>query len=239
CLSLTEDADCTLIRQGDKALMIDTGEEQDSEYILNFLKENGVTRLDYMVITHSDKDHIGGANAILEKVPVGRVVLQSYENEKNQALIRQCEQKKIAILYPMHTTRLLVGGMQVLVYPPLEKQYSDENNSSLAVLVTHQKVNMFFPGDAKKKRTEELLQYHLPQVDLYQVAYHGRSNRLSQPLLELLHPKYAVVTAAQADEAITNTCKLLETQLFYTKEQNKSFISEGNELQIREEDSAK
>ncbi|MBR3325998.1 MAG: MBL fold metallo-hydrolase, partial [Atopobiaceae bacterium] len=76
--------DCTLIKSGGEAVLIDTGYQNTADDVLAHLKKAGVSRLDAMIITHYDRDHIGGIRTIGEGVDVGAIYLPGYEGgDKN------------------------------------------------------------------------------------------------------------------------------------------------------------
>lgn len=232
CVGTEGDADSTLLCQSGAAVLIDTGEEKDAEHILAVLREQQVDRLDYLILSHGDADHIGGAKAVLAEIPVGCVVESPYEEagEKMTELNEYLREQGIPVLYPTRTWRLHAGQMQILAYPPLEKHYNDNNNASLVTLVQHENVNLLFAGDALRKRSEELLMIDWPKIDLYKVPHHGRQNTASGELFERLKPEYGVVTAKSADEAILEAAERNQTRLFYTRDGDCRFVSDGQRL---------
>ena len=76
------------MRTKDAAIMIDTGENGDGEKLVKRLGELGVEKLDLLILTHFDKDHIGGADTIIEAIAIDRIVLPSYERMDEVALIK-------------------------------------------------------------------------------------------------------------------------------------------------------
>nr|WP_308628234.1 MBL fold metallo-hydrolase [uncultured Eisenbergiella sp.] len=236
CMQTAEDADAALVYNNREAILIDTGEAQDAEHILAVMKNRGIDKIDYMIVSHPDKDHIGGAGRILEKIPVGRVIAPYYTEDNNElsALKAWLEDNKIPILYPTKTRRLNAGGIGFIVYPPLEKHYNDVNNYSLSVLIQHGSVNMLFTGDAMRKRSEELLYTDWPQIALYKVPHHGRANALSGTLFRVLQPAYAVVTSRTADAAVIEASRQTGTEILYTAGGDLTFISDGGSLKREE-----
>ena len=235
-LQTREDADCIILYQGADAVMIDTGEAQDSEHILQELREAEIEKLDALILTHPDKDHIGGALSVLAAIPVEKVIHPYYGGEKEgwTAVEAYCKDKGIQVYYPNHVWKLNTGYVNLLVYPPQEKHYKDDNNYSLAVLAEHGEVKMFFGGDALRKRSEELLTMNLPKVTLYKVAYHGRANSVSDELFETLNPDYAVVTSDSADEEILESSEKCGSRLIFSKEADVVFISDRKQLSLYE-----
>ncbi|MGL5259915.1 MAG: ComEC/Rec2 family competence protein [Lachnospiraceae bacterium] len=228
------DADCTLLIQQNNAVLIDAGEEVDAEHILNVLKKEGVEKLDYIILTHNDKDHIGGVKYIVQNIST-QMVVQSYIGRTTDLSIdleSYLESQKITVYKPTNVKKIYVSQMQIVVYPPLEKQYKDDNNTSLAVFVQHNKVKMFFAGDCLRKRSEELMKFNIKNVDLYHVAHHGRANRASDELFLSLAPKFAIVTAKQADEIIIESAEICNSKILYTLDQEYQFISDGSMLNL-------
>ena len=228
CIKTVDDADSTLLVQDGVAVLIDTGEAQDAPHILKVLASEGVTKLNYLVLTHNDADHIGGAKAILEQIPTEMVVTSyvAHPSELSLALEKHMDEQQIPVLSPTHTKRLRAGGIKMVVYPPFEKNYSQSNNTSLAVLVQHGSVKLFFAGDALRKRSEELLEVNLPQVTLYHVAHHGRSGNATDSLFTTLSPQYAVISASTADAVVRQAAKQCNTQLLFTRINDLYFVSD-------------
>lgn len=231
-LQTQDDADCIILNQGTDAVMIDTGEAQDSEHIIEILQEAGIEKLDVLILTHPDKDHIGGALSVLEVIPVEKVLSPYYDKEKEEwaAVEAYCKDRGVRVFYPTHVWKVNTGYVNLLVYPPQEKHYREDNNYSLAVLAEHGDIKMFFGGDALRKRSEELLTMHLPEVALYKVAYHGRANRASGELFETLNPAYAVVTSDSADEGIFESAERSGSTLIFSREADVVLISDGKQL---------
>lgn len=226
------DADSVLLTQEGISVLIDAGEEEDAQAILDLISERKVSELDYLIISHGDKDHIGSVKKLLENVKVNRVIAPYYTgNNKYDELISFFKEKEINLLFPTHNTKITLGDIYFVVYPALEKNYMDENNYSLATLVTHENVNMLFAGDAMKKRTLELEMIHWPSIDLYKVPYHGRASSETDRMFKLIRPKYAVVTSSDCDEAVRESADDLDCPLYFSTAEQVSFVSDGKSIE--------
>lgn len=231
-LGLKEDADCTLIQQGNLNVIIDTGEKQDGYKIINYLKEKKVETIEYLILTHPDLDHIGGAVDIMDNFKVKNIIQPYYPKKKEELnnIGKKAEDKGVAIIYPTLTRKFTIGEINLTVYPPLEKNYSKDNNYSIVTLVNHGKVNMLFAGDAEKKRLEEIMLIKWENISLCKIPHHGRANINSEPFIKAIKPSYGVVTSKDADELIKEACKVVNTQLLYTGTGDKIFQSDGQVL---------
>ena len=230
-IATQKDADATLICQEGFAILIDTGEEDDAEAILAKMQEYNVEKLNYLIFSHGDKDHIGSARKIMSAVQVKKVIAPYYTGSDDmKELLQDIKDAGIPILYPAHNMHISAGEIDINCYPSLEKHYSDENNYSLAVLIKHHDVNMLFTGDALRIRSEELERIHWKDITLYKVPHHGRSNSQSINLFEDLNPQIAVVTSDECDRDITKAAQNCNSTLLFTRPDGLSFVSDGKTL---------
>lgn len=231
-LQTAEDADCTLLLSGGKSILIDTGEAQDYEAICALLREQNLNRIDCLILTHPDKDHIGSARALAQDYPIGLVVQPYYAKEKDsfQALNDALDTQKIPRLILSRSRNFTYGGLRLTVYPPEKTNYQNDNNYSLAVEVKHGQTSLFFAGDAYTARTQELLRLPLHTVDLYHASYHGRDYENGQLLLEALMPRYVIVTSDRAGEDTLQCCNALGSQVLHTAFGTLHLQSDGREI---------
>ncbi|MGI6176696.1 MAG: MBL fold metallo-hydrolase [Christensenellales bacterium] len=227
-----DEADCIVLWQEDFAMMIDTAEERDSEAILEFLAAQGIERLEYLVLTHPDKDHIGSAADVVKALEVGSVIQPFYqeENDAHRFLQARLAQNQVKIVVPSRVLHFMVHDLDIYIYPPLEKKYREDNNYSLAVWVKHRDVSMLFPGDAENKRVAELMRQDWGNADLYKLPRHGRDSENAETLFALLEPVYAVVTAKTASQRMTDIGDALGVEWFFTVNNTVSFVSDGTQL---------
>lgn len=226
------EADSILIRHDNKILLIDTGETKDSEYIIKAILDLGVKKIDYLILTHPDKDHIGGALDIIKYLKVGEIIQSSFQkgSELQAALNEEINRRKIPVTIPEKEYEFNMGEVKVKVSGPEEDEYKKSNNYSLVTLLTHGKLNYFFAGDAEKKRLEEILKYDLPEMALYKVPHHGRNNKKSSEIIEKLSPEIAIITSSEADKKVLAALLIMNTKVYYTADKTIRFISDGIDL---------
>ena len=226
-----KDADATLICHEGMAILIDAGEEDDADSVISTLKQYNIEHLNYIILSHGDKDHIGSVKRVMEEVSIGKVIAPYYTgSDEMKELLKDMDEKGISILYPAHNMHISAGEIDINCYPCLEKHYSDENNYSLAVLIRHHNINMLFTGDALRVRSEELLRIHWRNIALYKVPHHGRANSKSMSLFEEVNPEIAVVTSSKCDEEIEEAANECGSMLLYTRPDGLSFVSDGKVL---------
>ncbi len=205
--SCSDDADSILLQVDETNVIIDTGLEEDAGALAEKLKALDVERIDLMILTHPDKDHIGGAGLLLDTFEVGQIIQTACikDSVQQNRLNRKLEQE--SVLIPEEKQEFDYGKLHLTLFPPREAEYEEANNYSIALLAEYEGRTFFFAGDAKKKRMKELLEEELPEVDVYKAACHGRDGGKSRELLACLSPCIVVVTAQEAekkmDQALT------------------------------------
>lgn len=224
------EADCILIQHHGENMLIDTGEKKNGEAVVDKLAKLGVKRLDYLILTHPDKDHIGGAPAILSAFEVGAVYQSPFRkgSKAESALHDAFADAGLVPIVPDVEVVISVGDVRCTIDPP--RNVESSNDSSLLLLATHGDVRAFFAGDAKDIRLKEALQLNLPPCHLYKVPHHGRWNDLSGEMISHITPDYAVITAKKADKEIVSAFSALQTRLLYAYKDDITLLSDGKAL---------
>ena len=110
-------ADCILISNNDKYIMIDTGEESLSNEILKYFKNNNITKLDYLIITHFDKDHVGSSSKIIDSIEIDNVLQSNCpkDSEYYTNYINSLENKNITVQTISGDKSFNIGDLNVAV----------------------------------------------------------------------------------------------------------------------------
>lgn len=131
-------ADAILISKNNKYIMIDTGEESLSNEILRYFKENNITRLEYLIITHFDKDHVGSASSIIDNIEIGKVLQSNvpkdseyYTNYLNSLNVKNIEPVTVTGNYDISFDDLAIN----VNGPSTTYENNESNNSSLIVSI--------------------------------------------------------------------------------------------------------
>lgn len=110
-------ADCILISNNDKYIMIDTGEENLSNEILSYFKNNNITKLDYLIITHFDKDHVGSSSKIIDNIEIDNVLQSNCpkDSEYYTNYINSLKNKNITAQTISGDTSFVLGDIKFVV----------------------------------------------------------------------------------------------------------------------------
>jgi beta-lactamase superfamily II metal-dependent hydrolase len=214
-----EDSDAILITSPEANIMIDTGLYLEAPKLMDSLSEKNVEHLDLLVLTHPDKDHIGGAQSVLNGLTVDRLIMsRATKNSEEQALLNiAMDRKGLEVDIPTENETFEFGDLKIKVYAAWQEDYEKSNDYSVAVLAEYAGRKFFFPGDAEKERVTELLgEYDIGDIDVYKLPHHGRDGKKAEKLLERLKPEYCVVTAAAPGEKMASAIKELGCEVFST-----------------------
>ena len=124
-------ADAILISNNDKYIMIDTGEENLSQEILNYFKNNNIEKLDYLIITHFDKDHVGSASHIIDNIEVENVIQSNYpkESEYYEAYLNSLANKNIEAKTISGNYNITLEDMNITINGPETIYDKNESNN--------------------------------------------------------------------------------------------------------------
>ena len=238
-------ADAIVLTAGSETLVIDAGETDDGDELLGALHNAGVQTVDTLVITHFDKDHVGGAAALIDGIPVETVLLPDYEGESEEYAAFAAAMAENGI-EPQRLTESLtftLGDASVRVDPPADTAAAGssddaDNDLSLITTVTHGSVKLLFTGDAENDRLEEWLSSGAAsRVTLLKMPHHGVYCKRLKDLVAAVSPSYAVICDSEKNPAEDKTLELLEAAnvtVFETKTAAVKAVSDGATLQVSE-----
>ena len=236
----TGKSDCIVIQAGESVVVNDAADEDDQEMICAFLVGLQTERIEYLVLSHFDKDHIGSADKLLQRYEVGCVLMPDYQEDSEPylALMEALQETETESRRLRESYQFSLEGIEFYVDAPGEASYDNDNNYSLITRVTCNRNEILLMGDAQKQRTEEFLEStHLPRsCDLIKMPHHGDYNKRLRDLFVKVHPKYAVLTAgAERSRVEEETLTLLEAcrcGAYYTDEGTITVTSDGVYLQV-------
>ena len=235
--------DAILIETDEHIVLIDSGYDDTSGVILRYLAKRNVQRLDYMILTHFDKDHVGGADRILEAVEVGEVLQPDYESDAKQYLEYQetMKDKEKQAHLVTQTERFSLDGADFLVYPPQQEEYKEEDNDfSLVISMTYGSRSFLFAGDCERERLKELLgqtEFSLSH-DVLKVPHHGKKEKNTEEFLRTVSPTIAVFTCPEEmaiEEDISAALEEMGTLIYMTGKGTVTCLCDGDVLQMMQD----
>lgn len=191
--------DCTIITQGDHAMMIDAGDNDKGTAVQAYLNYLGVSSLEYFIMTHPDADHIGGADVVLYKFDCDTILMPDKEVDTRtyDDVIQAMKSKNYTAIHPQIGDTYSFGDASFTVLAPV-RQYSDNNNNSIVIKMTHGENTFLFTGDAEEEAEMDILAEGLDvSADVLKAGHHGSSTSTSDDFLEAVSPEYAVISCGE------------------------------------------
>ena len=234
-------ADSTLIKYKNKIMLIDAGNNEDGKNIVKFLKDKGISKLDYIVGTHYDEDHIGGLDDIIENFDIGKFYLSNggelgpnYYN-----LEKAAKKKNLAITIPKVGDKIDFADVDMEVMAASKFDGKNDNNASIVIQAKYGSRKYLFMGDLEK---QEEAKRKWNEVDVLKAGYHGSNTSSTQEFLNQVKPKYVFVSAGKNNKYRLPNVKAMEriektgAKIFRTDVNESSFwlTSNGNDIDIKE-----
>ena len=232
-------ADAIILSKNDKYIMIDTGEESLSDEILEYFSENNITRLEYLIITHFDKDHVGSASSIIDNIEIGEVCISNYpkESEYYNNYLTSLENKNITPITVTGDYEISLDDIELIVNGP-DKVYdsNESNNSSLIVSVKDNENSFLFMGDSQNARIKDFLSNNNEEYVFLKVPYHGNYLKRLDELLDSIKAKYAVLTCSFDEGCGEETLEVLNNhnvKYYLTRNGSITILSDGSNIKVR------
>lgn len=207
-------ADAILLQFDDYAVMIDTGEHGDGEELAEAITNLGVGKIDLMILTHHDKDHIGGADTILSQIPVEKVRMPAYESDSKQyqQLTEAIENSDTKVIRMSDDAVFPLGSADFVIWTSPIAYDGSDNEQSLVTKVVYRGKTFLFTGDAEKEWLKQLcLSGRNLTCDVLKLPHHGQYDKNLPTLLALTLPEYILITDSVKNPADPKTIDLTGT----------------------------
>ena len=233
------EADCHLIKYpyNKNTILIDTGknEYKIKNEVIPYLKSIGIKKIDYLIITHGDLDHMGEGINLVNNFKVEKVIFNCGPyNDLEQELIKVLDKKKIK--YYSCIKELNIDNNKL--YFLQTKEYDNENDNSNVIYSELNVYKFMFMGDAGIDKEKDILdKYNLSNVDVLKVGHHGSKTSSSKEFINVINPKYSIISIGKNNryghpnkEVLNN----LSDSKIYRTDQDGSimFKIKNNELKI-------
>ena len=203
--------------------------------IVDYLKSMGIRKLDYLIITHGDFDHMGDSLYLIDKFKVENVIFNCGEfNALEKELIKKLNKRKVNYCYCIKELNIGKYKLDFLN----TKVYDNENDNSNVIYTEFNGYKFMFMGDAGIEKEKDILdKYNLANIDVLKVGHHGSKTSSSKGFIDEIKPKYAIISVGKNNryghpnkEVLNN----LDNSKIYRTDQDGSimFKIKNNKLKI-------
>lgn len=198
--------DAELIMTSDgKTVLIDSGTPESRTVLTGYLKEQGVKKIDYFVLTHPHADHIGGAAAVLDAFDVVNVIMTDAPTTTStyKKVLQKIDEKDCGVIFAEAGKEYSLGEAKITILGPVSDYSDDLNNTSIVLRLTYGRTAFMFTGDAEKKAEQDMLTKFPAsyfRADLLKLGHHGSSNSTSDGWFFAVSPEYAVISCGRNND---------------------------------------
>lgn len=230
-------------------ILIDTGGitkydkfiERKKEYsiaidsLIPFFKSKGIKKIDFLILTHGDNDHMGEAINLVENFKIDNVIFNNGTyNSLELDLINIL--KKYNINYYQKKEKLNIGIHNFYFLNDII--YDNENDNSNVIYTVINGVKIILMGDAGANVEKELIKrYNLKDIDILKVGHHGSNTSSSKDFIDSINPKYSLISVGENNRyghPKESVLDILKKSFIYRTDQDGSimFKIKNNKLEI-------
>lgn len=233
-------ADSILIVNKDEAMLIDAGNNDDGEDVVNFIKEKEIQKLNYVIGTHPHEDHIGGLDDVIDSFEIENIMLPDITtNTKTfEDVIDSIENKKLEITIPQIGDTFKIGDANCEVKSSIINK-SNLNLASIVIRLEYGNTSFLFMGDAEKENEEQI---NWEPVTVLKVGHHGSSTSSSLEFLKQVNPQIAVIMVGKdndyghPEQEILTKLNNIGSKIYRTDLNGTiTVISDGNKCEVQTE----
>lgn len=194
--------DCTLVvSPSGKSMLIDAGDNSQGDKVVSYLKRNGIHKIDILIGTHPDADHIGGLDDVIDSFDIGEFYMpkKSHTTKTFKSVLLSAKAKGLTIKEG-YAGRLIDFDENIILKilsPVKSKSYADDNNLySIVIKLDYISSSFLFMGDAEYENEADILHTEKNlKTDILKLGHHGSASSTSKAFLEAVSPTAAVISA--------------------------------------------
>jgi Metallo-beta-lactamase superfamily. len=192
--------DSILIEVGNASMLIDAGNNGDGNRIVSYIKDQGINKLDYLILTHPHADHIGGATDVIKALDIDKIIMPkvNHTSKTYENLLLTIKDKDLKITVPNTGDDYSLGGSSFKILAPNSSNYERMNDYSIVCKLTFGNTSFLFSGDAETISENEMLSKGFDlKADVLKIGHHGSNTSTSSQFLKAVSPKYAVISVGK------------------------------------------
>jgi len=192
-------ADSILVINEEQTMLIDAGNNNDGEMLVQNLKTLGIAKIDYLIGTHPHEDHIGGLDNIIRNFEIGTIYMPKVQtNTKTfEDVLDAVKEKELTITTPKVKDTFQVGQAECQVLA-IDNKAKNLNLASIVIQMQFDDMTYLFTGDAEKEVEEKILKENKDvKVNILKVGHHGSDTSSSEKFIQTVAPEISVISVGK------------------------------------------
>jgi len=185
-----------IIAPNGKSMLIDAGNNDDEQRVVSYVKDQGIDKIDILIVTHPDADHSGGADAVIDAFEIGAIYMPKVQSNTKtfESVLTSIDNKNLSIKTAKAGLNLdLDEDLTIRMLGPVGK-YSDANDMSAVVRLEYGDTSFLFTGDAECESERDMLDSGTTlKSDVLLVGHHGSNSSTTEDFLRAVDPDHAVI----------------------------------------------
>lgn len=190
---------CTLLRCGGKAILVDSGEVGAAQTVINYIKNLGIDELNCVLVTHPHTDHMGAMTKILYEFKIDDLIMPEIPeeiiptNKTYEKFLTAVSDNAGNVIAAKSGETYSYGEMKLEIFAPL-RDYDNLNDMSAVSRISYGDTSVMFTGDATTTVEKDFLKKNINySATVLNVGHHGSKTSSSEAWLRAVNPKYAVI----------------------------------------------
>lgn len=232
-------ADSILIQNKGHNMLIDAGNNEDGPLLVQYFKEQNITKFDYLITTHPHEDHIGGMDDIINNFDIEKIYMPDVTTTTKTFLdvLEAIEKKNMTYDVPNINQNFTLGNtLFQVIYTGNDKK--NLNNSSIILKATFKNTSYLFTGDATSEVEKKILNKDI-QATVLKVGHHGSKYSTTTDFLNKVNPKYAIISVGKnnsynhPNQVTINKLEKKNIEIHRTDQEGSIFLkSDGKTINI-------
>ena len=232
-------ADSILVIDKDKTMLIDAGTNEAGETVVNFLKDKGITKIDYLVGTHPHEDHIGGLDDVIDNFDIGTIYMPKMQTTTKtfEDVLDSITAKNLQVTTPVVGDKFTLTNADCTIMATDTKDTEENLNlSSIVIRMTYGGNSFLFMGDAEAE-VEEARNWQ--PADVLKVGHHGSKTSSTQNFIMQVMPSIAIIQVGKdnsynlPNQETIDKLNAVGTKIYRTDESGNILVtSDGSNIQV-------
>lgn len=237
-------ADAIYIKSNENNLLIDSGDTDTKEQVVQYLKNNNVKKLDLIIATHPHKDHIAGMPNVINTFSIDKFIMPDLSEDilptskTYTSMLKSLNDNNVPVEKPIPGDTFDIGDLNIEILGPVNK-YENLNDNSVVAKITYKNTSFLFTGDAEKDSEADLISSGANlKSTVLKVGHHGSKTSSTQKFLSAISPKYAVISVGPDSNNLPkdSTIERLKKNNIETYRTDKNgtvvFVSDGDNIDV-------
>lgn len=182
-----------------KTMLIDGGIKGEGDNVVAYIQQQGVSKLDYVVATHPDADHIGGLIAVLNSISIENFIDSGkvHTSQTYEEMITLISDKNIPYIVPTIGQQIALDDELDIKVLNADESASDNNEASIVLKITYGDVSFLLTGDAGIEMEQQMMATQNVQATILKAGHHGSNTSSAPAFIEAVSPQVTILSYGQ------------------------------------------